>query len=143
MIGKDSQVVPIRFESCAYNVNMKRFLSLSSACAFALLLANGSMLDASAASAPQVVTVTASESNMFAPAQITVHVGQPVELKIVGQSGVHGIASSELGIPNTVITPGSTKTVTFTATKAGTYVLHCTIPCGPDHQKMAIVLKAV
>ena len=80
---------------------------------------------------------------MFSPAEITVHAGQPVELKLVGKSGVHGIESSALGIAATTITPGSTQIVTFTPTKVGTYTLHCTIPCGPDHSKMAVIVKVI
>lgn len=80
---------------------------------------------------------------MFSPSEITVHVGQPVELKLVGKSGVHGIESGALGIPATTITPGSTQSLTFTPLKVGTYTLHCTIPCGPDHSKMMIVVKVV
>lgn len=121
---------------------MKRLLSVPTILAFALLFGAGS-LAATAASAPQVVTITASASSLFTPSEITVHVGQPVELKLVGQSGVHGIASSELGIPNTTITPGSTQTVTFTPQKTGTYTLHCLIPCGPNHNNMTITVKVV
>lgn len=80
---------------------------------------------------------------MFSPSEISVHAGQPVELKLVGKSGVHGIQSSALGIPATTITPGSTQNVTLTPSKAGTHTLHCTIPCGPDHTKMTIVVKVL
>jgi len=97
----------------------------------------------SAAPSPQVVTITASSDAMFSPSEITVHAGQPVELKLVGKSGVHGIETSTLGISATTITPGSTQTVTFTPSKVGTYTLHCTIPCGADHSKMMIVVKVI
>lgn len=100
-------------------------------------------ISVSAAPTPQVVAITASSDAMFTPSEITVHAGQPVELKLVGKSGVHGIESSALGIPATAITPGSTKTVTFTPTKTGTYTLHCTIPCGADHSQMMIIVKVI
>ncbi len=123
-----------------YDRNMKRIL-------FALptLVLASTLLAAplSAAQQPQVFTITASATTLFTPNAITVHAGQPVELKLVGQSGVHGIASSQLGIPATTITPGSTHTVTFTPTKPGTYTLHCTIPCGPQHADMVIKVKVV
>ena len=48
-----------------------------------------------------------------------------------------------LGIPATTIMPGSTETVKFTPSKAGTYLLRCTIPCGADHRQMAIGIKVV
>jgi cytochrome c oxidase subunit 2 len=122
---------------------MKRFLSALAASLLGLWLAVAAPIAASAAPAPQIVTITASATNLFSPSAITVHAGQPVELKLVGISGVHGVESSALGIPATTIMPGTTQTVTFTPAKAGTYILHCTIPCGMDHGKMMIVITVV
>ena len=120
---------------------MKRFLSIITTCALGFSIATIAPIAASAASAPQLVTITASSTSLFSPSKLTVHAGQPVEMTIIGQGGVHEIQSSELGIPETMIMPHSTKTVTFTPTKPGTYTLHCMIPCGPDHDKMAIVIN--
>jgi cytochrome c oxidase subunit 2 len=97
---------------------------------------------ASAASANAPVTITAANWK-FAPAEITVHVGQPVTLDLTSTEGVHGLASDELGLPATIIMPGRTKSVTFTPKKAGTYVLHCTLPCGPGHGKMTLTVHVV
>jgi cytochrome c oxidase subunit 2 len=122
---------------------MKHFLfAIISASALGLVASIVAPTTSSAAT-PQVVTVAASATTLFSPNEITVHVGQPVELRLVGQSGVHGIQSGELGIPNTTITPGNVATVTFTPTKIGTYTVHCTIPCGMDHAKMTLVIKVV
>ena len=121
---------------------MKSLLSALAA-TLGLSLSIAVPVSVSASASPQVVTVTASSEAMFSPSEITVHAGQPVELKLVGKSGVHGIESSALGIPATTITPGSAQTVTFTPSKVGTYTLHCTIPCGADHSKMVIVVKVV
>lgn len=120
---------------------MKRFLSALSACALGLSLSIA--VPAVAFAATQTVTINTSSASLFSPSQITVHAGQPVTLKFVGTGGVHGVQSSALGIPATTITPGSTKTVTFTPQKAGTYTLHCTIMCGPEHNKMVLVIKVV
>lgn len=119
---------------------MTRIFSAVSALALGLSLSIAVPVAASAAPAPQTITITTATAG-FAPSQITVQSGQQVTLKFVGNSGVHGIESKDLGISSTMITPGSTKTVTFTAPKAGTYTLHCTVMCGPDHAKMAIVIK--
>ena len=97
---------------------------------------------ASAATANAPVTITAANWK-FAPAEITVHVGQPVTLDVTSTAGVHGLASDDLGLPATTIVPGSSKNVTFTPKKVGTYVLHCTIPCGPGHGKMTLVVHVV
>ncbi len=116
---------------------MKRFLSALAACALGFSLSMAIPVVASAA--PQTITITTGTA--FSPSQITVQAGQPVTLKFTG-GGVHGIESKELGIPATTITPGG-KTVTFTPQKPGTYTLNCTIPCGPDHAKMTLVIKVV
>ena len=88
------------------------------------------------------ITVTASDWK-FAPASITVHVNQPVTLDLTSKEGVHGLASSALGIPQTEIVPGSTEKVTFTPKKVGDFILHCTIPCGPGHANMVFTIHVV
>lgn len=118
---------------------MLRPLSLAAlAGAFALLGTVATSADV--ANAP--IAITASDWK-FAPAEITVHVGQPVTLDLTSTAGVHGLRSDELGIPATTIVPGKTERVTFTPKKAGTYVLHCTIPCGPGHAKMTLTIDVV
>ncbi len=122
---------------------MKSLLSAVAAATLGFSLSIAFPISVSASLSPQVITITASSDAMFSPSEIAVHAGQPVELKLIGKSGVHGIESSALGIPATTITPGSTQNVTFTPSKVGTYTLHCTIPCGPDHGKMTIVVKVI
>ena len=95
-----------------------------------------------AAAGAQTVAVTASNWK-FAPAEITVHVNQPVTLKLTSSEGVHGFSSSDLGIANTMLTPGSTKSVTFTPTKVGTYTVHCSMFCGQGHSDMTFVVRVV
>lgn len=121
---------------------MKRILSALSACALGLTLSIAAAATASAA-APQTVTINTTASQTFSPSQITVKAGEPVTLKFVGTGGVHGVESKDLGIPTTMITPGSSKSVTFTPQKPGTYTLHCTVMCGPKHGEMALVIKVV
>ncbi len=95
-----------------------------------------------AADAPAPITVTASNWK-FAPAEITVHVNQPVTLALTSSEGAHGFASSELGIANVMIAPGAAKTVKFTPTKVGTYTIHCALMCGQGHADMTFVIKVV
>lgn len=95
-----------------------------------------------ASPAPQSINVTASNWK-FAPAEITVHLNQPVTLHLSSSEGVHGIASSDLGIASTMLAPGSKKDVTFTPTKAGTYTIHCSMFCGNGHANMTLVVKVV
>ncbi len=76
----------------------------------------------------------------FTPATITIPVGEPTTLRLTSTSGVHGIQSDELGIPMTTVANGKTVEVTFTPKKAGTYVLHCMVFCGPGHADMKLTV---
>jgi cytochrome c oxidase subunit 2 len=76
----------------------------------------------------------------FTPAKITVPLGEATTLRLTSTSGVHGIKSDDLGIPLTTIPNGKVVEVTFTPKKAGTYVLHCMIVCGPGHADMALTI---
>ena len=95
---------------------------------------------AGAASAAKI-DVTASNWK-FTPGTITVHLNQATTLNFVSKEGVHGVASPDLGISSTVVMPKSTS-VTFTPHKTGTYQLHCTMPCGPGHADMVLIVKVV
>jgi cytochrome c oxidase subunit 2 len=77
----------------------------------------------------------------FTPAEITLKVGEPQELRFTSSEGVHGVKSDELGIPQTVITPGKFVTVTVTAKKAGTYTVPCSMICGAGHADMKLTVK--
>jgi len=77
----------------------------------------------------------------FTPVTITVELGKPTTLRLTSSQGVHGIASKELGIPDTTIMPKKFVTVTFTPSKAGTYVVHCAVICGAGHPNMALTVK--
>lgn len=76
----------------------------------------------------------------FTPNTITMHVGDTTQLRLTATEGVHGIKSEDLGIPLTVISPGKFVSVSVTPKKAGTYVLHCEIMCGPGHAQMALAI---
>jgi cytochrome c oxidase subunit II len=86
-------------------------------------------------------TVDIAVSNWkFVPAKITIPVGEPTTLRLTSTQGVHGIQSAELGIPQTAIPNGKTVLVTFTPSKPGTYIVHCSIFCGPGHADMALTI---
>jgi cytochrome c oxidase subunit 2 len=90
---------------------------------------------------PASINITASNWK-FTPGTITVHVNQATTLHFNSKEGVHGVASRDLGITNTFAMPTATA-VTFTPHKRGTYVLHCTMPCGQGHAQMTLVVKVV
>lgn len=73
----------------------------------------------------------------FQPEQVKVKQGDLVKLVISVPSGdtTHGIAIPEFGVSQTV-SPGETKTVEFTASKAGTFSFSCNVFCGSGHRDM-------
>ena len=91
------------------------------------------------ASAHPSIDVAASNWK-FTPAKITVPVNEETTLRLTSTGGVHGVKSDELGIPDTVISPGKFVDVKFTPKKAGTYVVHCSVVCGPGHPDMALTI---
>lgn len=85
------------------------------------------------------IAITAVPST-FSPNAIVLHVGRTTTLHFSNTQGVHAIASSELGIPNTVLAAGKDVDVAVTPKRAGTYVLHCQIVCGADHDTMTLTV---
>jgi cytochrome c oxidase subunit 2 len=100
----------------------------------------GVLASAIASLAHPTIDVVASNWK-FTPAKISVEVNQPATLRLTSSSGVHGIESQDLGIAKTTITPGKFELVTFTPKKAGTYVLHCAVICGPGHSDMTLTVE--
>lgn len=79
----------------------------------------------------------------FTPATVTVPVNDETTLRLTSSEGVHGIASSDLGIATTTIMPNKFVTVKFTPKKAGTYDVHCAVVCGAGHGDMVLKIKVV
>lgn len=79
----------------------------------------------------------------FTPNTIELHMGETTTLRLTSNEGVHGLQSDELGIPQTVIEPGSFKTIQVTPKKPGKYVLHCAIMCGAGHANMTLTVNVV
>jgi cytochrome c oxidase subunit 2 len=96
----------------------------------------------SMASPSSTISIVASNWK-FTPGTITVKVGRPTTFELRAAEGVHGIQSSDLGIPDTTILPGKTVSVTFTPTKVGTFAVHCAVFCGAGHANMTLTVKVV
>jgi cytochrome c oxidase subunit 2 len=88
---------------------------------------------------PPIVTVAASNWK-FTPNTLALHTGETARLRLVSTQGVHGLQSKDLGIPLTVMQPGAGVIINVTPKKAGVYVLHCAIVCGPGHPNMTITI---
>jgi uncharacterized protein (DUF305 family)/plastocyanin len=76
----------------------------------------------------------------FTPNTITVEAGQSTTLRLTSTSGTHGIASDDLGIAATTISPGRFVEVSFTPRTAGTFAVHCSIFCGAGHPDMVLTV---
>jgi cytochrome c oxidase subunit 2 len=77
----------------------------------------------------------------FAPEIVRAHVGETMTLRLKSSEGVHGIIAPGLGISKTLLLPGKVMAVSFTPKKAGTYLVHCAIPCGSGHDKMLFTVQ--
>jgi cytochrome c oxidase subunit 2 len=92
-----------------------------------------------AASAEDTIKIIAVPSK-FTPDTITLHQGVTTKLEFTQTDGVHAIESADLGIPVTTIASGKDVVIEVTPQKAGTYVLHCEVFCGPDHEHMTLTV---
>lgn len=82
------------------------------------------------------VTITAKNFS-FSPAVVRLKKGQPVTFHLRSAQGVHGINAPEVGINSMVLT-AKEQIVKATPSKAGTFVVHCSIVCGSGHAQMAM-----
>jgi len=104
---------------------------------------------------PDVVIEIKARRAEFDPQEIRVKKGQVVQLKITGEDnglldmpelagalglkdfGGHGFnITGPYGVWITGIKKDVTKTVTFKATEAGEFEMHCVVLCSPDHYLM-------
>jgi heme/copper-type cytochrome/quinol oxidase subunit 2 len=91
-----------------------------------------------AAGSARIVAITAIPSR-FSPDTIVVHAGETTTLRF-SVSGVHGLYAPELGITHTLLSDGQITDVTIAPVKAGAYVVHCRIFCGPGHADMTLTI---
>lgn len=111
---------------------------------FVFVAAIGGILLTSIAGASAHPSIDIIASNWkFTPNTIELHVGETTTLRVTSSEGVHGLQSDDLGISQTMITPGQFQTITVTPKKAGTFVLHCSIMCGAGHPDMTLTVKVV
>ncbi|HVZ11544.1 MAG TPA: plastocyanin/azurin family copper-binding protein [Patescibacteria group bacterium] len=64
----------------------------------------------------------------FVPKNISVNVGDKVTFLVINAGGIHNLKIDELGVKTDMIKDGETQSVTFTASKAGSYVYYCGVP---------------
>lgn len=90
---------------------------------------------------PPVSTLAVKEFNMtakrfsFDPSTITVNKGDRVVLHVTSTDVEHGFSLATYDIVET-LPAGQTKTITFTADKAGEFNFFCSVFCGSGHADM-------
>lgn len=89
----------------------------------------------------RVINMTV-EDWKFSPNAIQIAKGEKVILRLSDTAGVHGFASSDLGI-NIKINPGETKDIVIPSDKAGTFAFRCPVPCGPGHKDMTGAITVI
>jgi cytochrome c oxidase subunit 2 len=87
------------------------------------------------------IEVTAKRFS-FAPAEITVKKGEPVDLVLKSVDVAHGVRFRELQV-EVKAAKGGTSDVHFTPDRTGTFVGHCSVFCGTGHGSMALTLHVV
>jgi heme/copper-type cytochrome/quinol oxidase subunit 2 len=76
------------------------------------------------------------ERGGFSPARIVVRQGQRVRLRILAEDVTHGFQLLHFGVDAGAIKTGTTKTVEFTADKAGEFPFYCSVRCSALHMAL-------
>jgi cytochrome c oxidase subunit 2 len=71
----------------------------------------------------------------FVPDPVVVNQGETVRLEITSTDVEHGIAITDFDIEED-LPAGETVTVEFEADDAGSHHMHCSVFCGPGHERM-------
>jgi len=93
---------------------------------------------APAADAAQRIEIVAKRFT-YVPSEITLKKGQPVTLSFRSEDVTHGIKFAELNL-QTEIHKGTSSELSFTPTKTGDFVGHCSHFCGSGHGSMILTM---
>lgn len=106
--------------------------------ALMMILVGTQIFDTTAAQGPvqpRKIEITAKKFEFDTP-KIEVKAGESVELTLNSVDTKHGFECKDLGIKKVTFENGKPATVTFTATKPGTYEFKCADYCGSGHRRM-------
>ncbi|MFD0713912.1 cytochrome C oxidase subunit II [Paenibacillus sp. GCM10027626] len=96
----------------------------------------GKAVDEEAAAGMTLLKVEANSDFTFGEKEYRVKKGEPVKLKLVNKSGIHGLAIADFGIDLN----GDKLEQEVTFDKAGTFEMHCSVGCGVGHNDMKTTL---
>lgn len=82
----------------------------------------------------RIVDVTVTDWS-FTPNVITAKKGEKVQLRLLGDDGIHSLLVADLGL-NIRVEPGSDTVIDVPTDTAGTFAGRCGVPCGPGHRDM-------
>jgi heme/copper-type cytochrome/quinol oxidase subunit 2 len=111
-----------------------RRLSLALLALAGLALALAPLPGRAAAPAERHFRIEAS-SFAYTPAELRVNHGDHVTIELASTDVVHGLSIDGYGLSVTA-DPGQTKTLSFTAGRAGSFRFRCSVTCGPLHPFM-------
>jgi cytochrome c oxidase subunit 2 len=131
----------VSFKTQIEEIYLKFRITLSIIIAALLAAAPTLVQQSSAQSAPRHIEVTAKRFD-FTPGEITLKKGEAVVLTLKSLDVPHGVRFKELGV-EVKVGKGETGEVTFTPTKTGTFVGHCSVFCGSGHGSMKLALHVV
>ena len=108
----------------------------ASCLAVLLAVAAAASANGQPAAAPRAIDIVASGYE-FAPAVVQVAAGERIVLRARASDGkAHGIAIKELKVKAALPKTGEVVPIEFTADKAGTYTIACSVYCGSGHSRM-------
>ena len=93
---------------------------------------------AAAQAAPKRIEIVARRFD-FTPGDITIKKGEPIVLVLTSKDVDHGLKFKDLNL-NIKAPKGKTTEMSFTPTKAGTFVGQCSVFCGSGHGGMKMTL---
>jgi cytochrome c oxidase subunit II len=93
---------------------------------------------ASATDTPKKINVVAKKFS-YEPSEITVKKGEPVVLELTTADVAHGLRVKELDL-NAKIEKDKPSELSFTPTKTGDFVGHCSVFCGSGHGSMTLTI---
>lgn len=100
---------------------------------FRAVFLKGEICTAEQGKSVEINMVSKEETWQFDPENITINKCDKVTLNIYNEDDYdHGFAIDVFGV-NKRLSPMTTTTITFVASKAGKFVDYCSVPCGEGH----------